>query len=117
MADFHLDATSSEFVQHFLKQRPDWVVTSPPYDSASSIAIVKNAHAVARRGVCVKVLLSFLEPCESRRDWLLSHPPSMCIILPRMTYGNSARLNYTECWLVWDKLASYAQQLVWSIAK
>lgn len=114
VADHHMDTTSSTFVKYFSENVVDWIVSSPPYDSHQSLS---SRALIPRKGVCMKVLLSFLEPCDSRKGWLLAHPISKCIIIQRMKYGSAPYNNYTECWLVWDKLHTYKQQIVWSLTK
>lgn len=111
VADYHLNAASTSFVDTFTGTVVDWVVSSPPYDD-SAVQIIQNAINVARRGVCMKVRLSFLEPCASRREFLSKHPVSLCLVLPRVTYG-SRRSSAPECWLVWNKDVAYPQTIVY----
>jgi len=113
VADHHLDAASMAFVQNFSENIIDWVISSPPYGDDCA-RIIQNALTVARCGVCMKVRLSFLEPCNSRREFLLQNPVSLCIVVPRLTYG-SRRSSSPECWLVWDKTATYSQQIVYGV--
>lgn len=50
-----MDACGPEFLETFSQKHIDWVVSSPPYDSTSSIGIISNALKVAQRGICMKV--------------------------------------------------------------
>jgi hypothetical protein len=86
-ADSYLDATSSTFVEDFHYSLPetsavDWVITSPPYGEHAA-KCVANALLLARQGVAMKVRLTFLEPCQDRRDLLEEHPVDLVIPLFR----------------------------------
>ncbi|CAM9721551.1 unnamed protein product, partial [Pylaiella littoralis] len=76
----------NSFPREYLEKagQPDWVVTSPPYRGA--INFVKSALGVARYGVALKLPLSFLEPCADRGIWLKENPPSVCVVLRRVTH-------------------------------
>lgn len=86
--DTHLDASATTFCADFLEdgvqQRPDWVVTSPPYKGA--LKFVKATLSVAKKGVALKLPLSFLEPCADRGEWLSANPPALCVLLRRARY-------------------------------
>ncbi|CAB1107694.1 unnamed protein product [Ectocarpus sp. CCAP 1310/34] len=99
-ADTHLDATSEEFTAMFSTegQRPDWIVTSPPYGNAFSILV--RALGVVRVGVAFKLRLSFLEPTKTRGKWLKDNPPSAVVVLPRATYCGRV-CSSTEAWFIW----------------
>jgi len=116
-SDHHIDATSSAFLDVFSGTNAvDWVISSPPYDTDSAVSIIKNAIAVAKHGVCMKVRLSFLEPCKSRLKFHVENPVSLCVVLPRLTYG-SRRSRSSECWLVWQKSAAYSQPIVYGMTE
>lgn len=86
-ADTSFDASVPTFDRDYLSsgaERPDWVVTSPPYKGA--IKFAKAALAVATVGVALKLPLSFMEPCVYRSAWLQDNPPSKCIFFRRATY-------------------------------
>ncbi|CAM9179781.1 unnamed protein product [Pylaiella littoralis] len=85
-ADTNLDSGSRSFPREYLEKagQPDWVVTSPLYRGA--INFVKSALGVARYGVALKLPLSFLEPCADRGIWLKENPPSVCVVLRRVTH-------------------------------
>ncbi|CAM9160432.1 unnamed protein product [Hapterophycus canaliculatus] len=102
-ADTSLDASSHSFPREYLEkagQQPDWVVTSPPYKGA--IKFVEAALGVARYGVALKLLISFMEPCEDRAIWLKKKPPSICVFMRRSTYS-PAHIIVGEFWGVWYK--------------
>lgn len=100
--DTHLDASAATFCADFLadgvQQRPDWVVTSPPYKGA--LKFVKAARAVAKKGVALKLSLSFLEPCADRGEWLSANPPALCVFLRRARYTPTP-VPVGEFWGVW----------------
>ncbi|CAN0435503.1 unnamed protein product, partial [Pylaiella littoralis] len=77
------DVSLASFPDDFLnatdgKQR-DWVLTSPLYKHA--LVLVKAAMSVAKKGVALKLPLTFLEPCADRGGWLQANPPAMCVFL------------------------------------
>ena len=133
-SDHHIDATLSAFLDVFSGTNAvDWVISSPPYDTDSAVSTIKNAIAVAKHGVCMKVprqthsdmllkmscmqvRLSFLEPCKSRLKFHVENPVSLCVVLPRLTYG-SRRSRSSECWLVWQKSAAYSQPIVYGMTE
>jgi hypothetical protein len=102
-AKTHVDATSALFWDSV--GRPDWVVGSPPYHSASTI--VQHALRVATVGVAFKLRLSFLEPCADRAQLLKQHSPTHMIVLPRVVYRKQSvggsRDWMTEAWFIWCK--------------
>ncbi|CAB1103497.1 unnamed protein product [Ectocarpus sp. CCAP 1310/34] len=103
--DTNLDASSASFTDDFLAahhgQQPDWVVTSPPYKGA--LAFVKAALTVAKKGVALKLPLSFLEPCADRAGWLQANPPALCMMMSRARY-QPAHERVGEFWGVWLKV-------------
>ncbi|CAN0428676.1 unnamed protein product, partial [Pylaiella littoralis] len=78
--------------------RPDWVVTSPPYKNA--FAILKQALHAAHAGVVFKLRLTFLEPSKTREQWLKDNPPSLTIVLPRAVY-RGRKCNVPQAWFMW----------------
>ncbi|CAN0004156.1 unnamed protein product [Pylaiella littoralis] len=117
-ADTHLDASGADFVQAYGQgdNRPDWVVTSPPYKNA--FAILKKALHVAQVGVVFKLRLSFLEPSKTLGQWLKDNPPSLTIVLPRAVY-RGRKCNVPEAWFMWytgEKAhCPIAQQVVFAV--
>ncbi|CAN0187597.1 unnamed protein product [Ectocarpus sp. 12 AP-2014] len=102
-ADTNLDASLESFPDELVaassRKRPDWVVTSPPYNDA--LAFVKAAKSLATKGVAVKLPPSFLEPYADRGGWLQMNPPSVCVILRRDRYTCVTRAKLGEFWSVW----------------
>ncbi|CAM9870676.1 unnamed protein product [Ectocarpus sp. 6 AP-2014] len=100
--DTNLDASLASFGADFLLakpgQRPDWVLTSPPYKGA--LEYVKSALSLAAKGVALKLPLSFLEPCADRGKWLQANPPAVCVFLRRVRY-TPAHVMVGEFWGVW----------------
>ncbi len=104
-ADFHLDATLPESWANF--PAVDWVVTNPPYADLSA-PIVKLAYAHANKGIVMVLRQNWAEACEDRREFLVAHPPTMLISVPRYCYrkGKNGSWATDQCptWLyVWDK--------------
>lgn len=102
LPDTNLDASAVSFADNFVSihaRKPDWVLTSPPYSGA--ISFVKTALSVAKKGVAMKLPLSFLEPCADRGDWLKAHPPAVCVFLRRVRHTPAAQVMVGEFWGVW----------------
>ena len=102
----HEDVTLPGFAERFLgrdgAEKPDWVVTSPPYKGA--VKYVQVALALCSKGAATKLPLSFLEPCKDRGEWLDENPPTFCIFLRRETNGQHyGPLKVGEFWGVWEK--------------
>lgn len=107
-AGSHLDATLKGSWD--CEDRPDWVVTNPPFNVA--IEILKHAYEHAKFGVAFLLRLSFLEPTSlvtvrkgqvtyAREAWLVAHPPSKIIVLPRWRYKGNGTDSVTTAWMVW----------------
>jgi hypothetical protein len=95
----HRDATEHA-TWSWLPIKPDWVVTNPPFNKA--IEIVRHAFEHAQVGIAMMLRLSFLEPVESRGEWLNQNPPHRIIVLPRISFtGNGKTDNVTVAWMVW----------------
>jgi hypothetical protein len=96
----HYDATDA-----FWWQRGGgvpWVVSNPPFSLASRI--VPLAFEAATEGVAMLLRLSWLEPCADRARFLVDHPPTDLIVLPRISFtGNGKTDNVTCAWMVWSK--------------
>ncbi|CAM9222104.1 unnamed protein product [Ectocarpus sp. 8 AP-2014] len=79
-ADTNLDASLESFPEDFLAaysgNRPEWVVTSPPYSRA--LTFVKADMSLATKGVAFHMPISFLEPCADRGGWLQTNP-RLCV--------------------------------------
>ncbi len=58
----------------------------------------------ARVGVAFLLRLSYLEPCWDRADWLVQHPVSKLIVLPRISFTGDHKTDSVTCgWFVWVK--------------
>lgn len=80
-----------------------WVVSNPPFSLASTI--VPLAVKSATVGVAMLLRLSWLEPCGDRVDFLITHPPTGLIVLPRISFtGDGKTDNVTCAWMVWSKI-------------
>lgn len=113
-ADTHMDATRPEAWQFFADSY-DWIVTNPPFSSA--FEIVSQAYAAARVGVAALLRLSWLEPVRSednraRCEWLVSHPPTDLLVLPRYSFTGNGKTDSVTCaWFVWSK-QSVGQRII-----
>lgn len=97
-ATYHLDA--SKWSSWELFQKVDWVITNPPFDVAFEILRLANARAV--KGVALVLRLSFLEPTEQRRDYLINNPPKKVIVMPRYSFTADGKTDNVTCaWMVW----------------
>jgi hypothetical protein len=104
-ADQHGDATD---VRWWMNQTCNWVVTNPPFNVAAKI--LPLAFERAFNGVAMLLRLSYLEPCAGRGRWLVKHPPTRLIVLPRISFtGDGKTDNVTCAWYVWER-NDYGQQ-------
>lgn len=93
-AHFHRDAKDT-FPNSF-----DWIVSNPPFSEA--FPIVKNAVEHAQIGVAMLLRLSFLEPTYERGEWLSKQPPSLVLVLPRISFTGDGKTDSVTCaWMVW----------------
>ena len=78
----------------------DWIISNPPFGQALSIV----QEAVSRRAnVAMLLRISFLEPTKQREQFLLKHPPSGLIYLPRYSFtGNGKSDMSTVAWMLWN---------------
>ena len=80
----------------------DWVVTNPPFSVAPQIVPLAYEHAA--KGIAMLLRLSYLEPVENRGTWLNEHPPTILIVLPRISFTNDGKTDNVTCaWMVWWK--------------
>ncbi|CAM9784063.1 unnamed protein product, partial [Pylaiella littoralis] len=102
IADSHMDVTTRDFYDLFSQEtrRPDWIVSSPPYQNA--FAIWQQALRIVRKGVAFKLRLNFLEPTKSRGPWLAENYPELVVVLPRASYRGRQSFA-VEVWFVWWK--------------
>lgn len=79
-----------------------WVVGNPPFSLASTIVPLAFQHA--SEGVAMLLRLSWLEPCADRVDFLVKHPPTTLLVIPRISFtGDGKTDNVTCAWMVWSK--------------
>ena len=82
----------------------DWVVTNPPYKMPQCLEIVAQAVAHARVGVAMLLRLSFREPTRLRGPWLMNHPASRILTLPRTSYTRNGKSDsVTTEWCIWTQ--------------
>jgi hypothetical protein len=103
---YHMDASSSDFVETWgdtvaAEHRVvDWVITSPPYGANASKCVL-NALKLARRGVAMKLRITFLEPCADRAQLLREHPINLLIPMKRDSNRGKQNDSVCEGWFVW----------------
>jgi hypothetical protein len=103
---YHMDASSSDFANTWKETVAaehglvDWVITSPPYGS-NAAKCVASAMRLARRGVAMKLRITFLEPCNDRAQLLRDYPVDLLVSMKRD--GSRGKSNDTVCegWFVW----------------
>lgn len=99
--DYHFDL-STTLGWMCIPDRPDWIITNPPFCHAPSM--VPLAYDFAKVGLAMFLRLSFLEPCDNRSDFLLTHSLSKLIVLPRISFTGDGETDSTTCaWFIWDK--------------
>jgi hypothetical protein len=104
VADSHLDAGTDEFWGGYSRdiERPDWVISNPPFSDA--VRIIPRAYDAARVGIAMLLRVTWLEPCEDRKVWLASHPPTWELVMERYSYRqNGSQDSATAAWFVWVK--------------
>lgn len=109
---FQLDAANSgSWANHFHSLDLDWVVTNPPFNQAAQIVPLAFDHA--REGIAMLLRLSYLEPVENRGTWLNDHPPTVLIVLPRISFtGDGKTDNVTCAWMIWDKSGQLQNRII-----
>lgn len=109
---FQLDAAAPKsWTDHFHSLRSDWVVTNPPFNQAAHIVPLAYEHA--REGAAMLLRLSYLEPVENRGTWLNEHPPTILIVLPRISFtGDGKTDNVTCAWMIWDKVVQLQSRVI-----
>lgn len=96
------DATDPNFWTQ--QERPDWVITNPPFSQAEKIIPLAYDHA--RVGIVMLLRLTYLEPTKGRAQWLQEHPISRLIVFnprPRFRSDTKGQDSVTVAWFVWDK--------------
>lgn len=99
---------------------PDWTITNPPFNLA--LPIIENAWEFSRVGVAMLLPITWNEPCEDRREWLLNHADNLRYIMPvcprphfrkgeinPKTKKEYATANCTVAWYVWRKDWSWGE--------
>ena len=108
-ADMHKDARTLQ-----LTQRPDWVVSNPPFSEVLPSGKVKTiCTAIARNlldqcevGMALLLRLSFWEPTkeDGRGEFLAEHPPTTFISVPRISFTGDGKTDSVGTgWFVWEK--------------
>ena len=113
------DATKREFWdywQSLVKTEAngdlDWVVTNPPFKSASKI--LPLAYEYSRVGVAFLLRSSYSEPCRNRREWLIQYSDNFRYridINPRPKFREEGSGDLVTCtWFVWMKNWSWREK-------
>ncbi|MGL5922565.1 hypothetical protein [Chroococcidiopsis sp.] len=104
------DATKTEFWKSLDFQlqgdRPDWVITNPPFSSAH--LIVPQAFDAALAGIAMLLPTSWLQPAKGRGEWLEAHEGHISNLIifgePRPSFtGDGKTAMCTVVWVVWKK--------------
>jgi hypothetical protein len=83
-----------------------WTVTNPPFNKA--IEILQYAFKYSTHGVAFFMRLSFLEPTKDRTPFLLAHPPTQIIVMPRVSFTGDGKTDSVTCaWFIWEKTGKY----------
>lgn len=95
----------------------DWVITNPPFRLAEEF--IHKGLEVARRGVAVLTRTSFIETVGRHERLFSINPPTRIAQFSERVPMVKGRLDQTAstatsyCWLVWEKGAPTAAQMVW----
>lgn len=105
------DATDPIFWTDNLKfelqnDRPDWVITNPPFSQAH--LIIPRAFEAANVGIAMLLPTSWLQPAKGRGEWLATHESHISNLIifgePRPSFtGNGQTAMCTVAWVVWKK--------------
>lgn len=83
-----------------MKDRRCSVITNPPFIVA--FPIIKNFVERCLPSAFL-LRLSFLEPTETRGDWLEENPPDKMIVLPRISFTGDGKTDSVTCaWMCWN---------------
>lgn len=83
-------------------QHYDWIISNPPFNQSPDI--IPMAYDKANEGIIMLLRLSYLEPCNNRKEWLNDHPPNILVINKRVSFtGNGKSDSCTTAWFVWLK--------------
>lgn len=110
-ADVHCDASNYDF-RTMEVSGIDWVVTNPPFNCG--LEILKNLLPQVNRGVAMLLRVTFLEPTIHRGSFLVDHPPSKIIHMPRVSFTGDGKTDSAHAaWIVWDKYSQYTLPNEW----
>jgi len=99
--DYHFDL-STPIGWLAIAERPDWVITNPPFCHAPEM--VPLAYDFAKTGIAMLLRITFLEPCGNRIAFLSEHPPTQLLVVPRISFTGDGRTDSTcTAWFIWDK--------------
>ena len=102
--DYTIDATSHSAWN--LLGEWDWIVTNPPFKDAN--LILENAWDYSKVGIAFLLRLSYLEPTESRRDFLYRTEDHLRFIIPfnprpKFRLDRKGSDSVTVAWFIWLK--------------
>lgn len=86
--------------------RPDWVITNPPFSNAH--LIIPHAFNAAKTGIAMLLPTSWLQPAKGRGEWLSAHEEHISHLIifgePRPSFTDDRRTAMcTVAWIVWKK--------------
>ena len=90
--------------------KANWIVTNPPYNTPTGTAtdFVRKAIEYRSEGnvqnIAMLLRLSWMEPCDERKDIWSQTPPSDVLVLPRVHYVGAGNSNsQTSAWFIWRR--------------
>lgn len=95
----HEDATDPAYWRDM--RYVEWVITNPPFVVA--FPILQHAVQTAKVGVALLLRKTFLEPTRERGPWLMEHPPSRLIGMPRYSFRGKGSDSVSCDWYIWLK--------------
>lgn len=94
-ANFHFDASEKCILS-------DWIITNPPFNLATKM--IPLFYEKAKEGIICLLRLSYLEPCQNRREFLSKNPPDYVFVNKRVSFTNDGKSDScTTAWIVWKK--------------
>lgn len=120
-ADVHGDAADPrtwDTFEEITGAPPTWCITNPPFNQASRI--LPLAMERCTKGLIALLRLSYLEPCNNRRQWMEQHQDRMSILfLPkRVSFtGDGQTDSVATAWFLWGKHQRLAEPFIYPVVK
>lgn len=104
--DHHFDASDNSLwdTLYASAPRPWFCVTNPPFNGAVSIAEKAVLHC---EYTIMMLRISFMEPVENRKDFLMAHPPVKQYTCHRHSFTNDGHTDsVTTAWYFWGDFST-----------